>query len=326
VAALLEAGGMLVLVLAFLVASGSAYVYREAFSRAIIALANGLDAVAINAWRVHVRPLAKLAAWLRWLDSSIEGLLGLAVQQTERGIVLLWNGLAWQVRALAKLLGDLAETIEHRFHHLLLAFPPAALLWAAVRAAQALPGLYSRVARVEHVALARLASSEATLDRWAHAEADRLARGIDRVRARVEHELARDTAKVRAGIAGLEHELAGELSRVRRLDRILAAAGAAALVGTALGRLGLGWLRCPRVTKTGKRLCGLDPDLLEALLAATLVVGSSISVVALARECRAFTADVDGALRLFVRELHAISPAPAPKTAAALARYTAGDY
>ncbi len=222
-AVLVEAGGMLALVLAFMVASGLALVYRESFAKAIIGLADALDGISFGALGHRLKPFGYFAAWLRWLDRSMEGLLGAAVNLTERGVVFLWHGLTVQVQVLGRLLGDLADTIEHRFHRLLLLFPPAAILWATVRAVQELPRLWDDLHRAAHKAAA---AYEAVVG---------------------EH------SWVRGKFRTAERERVNLAKRIKAQARHFTKAGAAVLVGTALATLGLGWLRCNRVGKVGKR-------------------------------------------------------------------------
>jgi len=88
---------------------------------------------------------------------------------------------------------------------------------------------------------------------------------------------------------------------VGRLEKTLAIAGATALVGAALARLGLGWLRCPRIAKAGKQLCGVNPNLLDSLLADTLLIAGTVSLVDFAKEMQGFTGEVADASRFFWR-------------------------
>jgi hypothetical protein len=65
---------------------------------------------------------------------------------------------------------------------------------------------------------------------------------------------------------------------------VLTKAAGAALVAFSLARLGLGWLRCGNVKKVGKRLCGMNPDLLDALLIGTTLIVGTISLREFAKE------------------------------------------
>jgi hypothetical protein len=105
-------------------------------------------------------------------------------------------------------------------------------------------------------------------------------------------------------IHGLERDVAADKKRIGKLEKGAVAIGVGAVAGAVLGRLGLNWTRCSNVNKLGKAACGMNPDLLEGLLAGAVVVASSISVVEFAKSCQAFTGTVEDGLKFFVRELH----------------------
>jgi len=77
----------------------------------------------------------------------------------------------------------------------------------------------------------------------------------------------------------------------------------AGMLTYALGRIGAGWIRCSNVRRLGRAACGMNPNLLEAVLAGTLVIASPVSIVELTKACQAFTAEAEDGLKWFVREL-----------------------
>lgn len=91
--------------------------------------------------------------------------------------------------------------------------------------------------------------------------------------------------------------------RLTKVEKLLTAAGAAALVVAGIAKLGLKWIRCPKVGKVGKSVCNMDSNLLDSLLADALVIASTISIVELGKACSGFIEDTESALTLFVREL-----------------------
>src|SRR5262249_57235162 len=70
------------------------------------------------------------------------------------------------------------------------------------------------------------------------------------------------TAEVESGLERL-------WDKVRHLDKITTGVLASALVMTALGRLGMGWLRCSNWNRIGRAGCRIPFNLLEDLLALT---------------------------------------------------------
>lgn len=299
----IELGGVLVLVLATIVSLGFLYLYRGTLKPLLIAAADLFDSIRIPTGFHTVHLLGPVASWLRWVANEIDYGISQAVLASEKGVVLLWHGLAYQARLLGRLLGDLAETIEAHFKWIALAFPPAALLWLAVRAVRGLPALVRDIHKIEHAAVERVRKAVASLDARADAQWRRLGHGIDRLRVRLDHALAAGLAVVSGRVGALERAGERTSARLRNIDRTLVGVGAVALVGAALARLGLSWLRCRNLRRAGRAVCGMNADLLESFVVDALVLASSISIVELARECQAFTGEADAALRFFVREL-----------------------
>jgi len=101
--------------------------------------------------------------------------------------------------------------------------------------------------------------------------------------------------------------------RVDRLSKRVAPAAITAAVIVALGRLGLGWLRCKtgNVSRAAKKICGLDPGLFESLLLDATVIFSAVSVVQFAHALREVEDEAVGLLHKMIREF----PAQPPKQA-----------
>lgn len=89
---------------------------------------------------------------------------------------------------------------------------------------------------------------------------------------------------------------------VRRFGRTLTPAGIIGLVaGSVLAGLGLSWLRCRNVGSAAKRLCGMNTDALDSLLAGLFVVFGSLSLITFSRDVQGVTEDFAGAVRGFWR-------------------------
>jgi hypothetical protein len=261
----------LALVLALVVALGFLYVYRGTFKPFLIGFAVLLEVVKVGGFGHYARPFGPVASFLRHSADKIDEGISAVARGAERGVAFLGEQIAQQIRWLGDLLGDLAETIEHRFHRLLLLFPPAAMLWAVVRAVQVLPQLWGLAHTAAHKAAAAYTA------------------------------VVESGSWVRGRLARTEREIANQAKRIKSLARRLSRTGALALVATALAGLGLGWIRCPRVGRLGKRACSMDLDLLESLIADTLIIGSSISLVQLIHELQAVTPEVVGTIDRFSR-------------------------
>lgn len=269
-----EAALALTLAAGFVVAFGLLYVYRSTLSRILTWLADELDDVAVNVGFKTLHLFGPLSNLLRTVDDAIMDALGYFVKQTERGMVYFWHATTETFDLLGDFLTDFAETVAATLATLTATTIPNALLGVESRVARRLAAIAAGVTWVRSVALPRV---------WGE---------IDGVRDRV-GQLGRDIARA----AG----------RLRRLEKLLTAAGAAALVMVALKRLGLGWVRCTNVSKAGKRLCGMDLGTLDALLASTLLLSGAISVERLTRELVDQADTVEAALRKGFVELRELA-------------------
>ncbi len=138
------------------------------------------------------------------------------------------------------------------------------------------------------------------------------------VRARLStltHRLDALAARVAHVAASIPHAIPQVIPRLGRLERtaidytklhkwlsraLLGTLGATA-VATALRALKLGFLRCSNFRKAGKRTCGMDTSLLDALLADTLLVVGTLSLVEFAKEMETVTGEVAPLLQRFWR-------------------------
>lgn len=104
------------------------------------------------------------------------------------------------------------------------------------------------------------------------------------VAGELEHVIEWDLPRLRARTKALEDRV-GKLARsLRKEVPALAGLSFVAAVAAVLARLGLSWARCNNVGKVGKSVCGMNPNLLESLLADSLIVAGSLSLVEFAHE------------------------------------------
>lgn len=124
-----------------------------------------------------------------------------------------------------------------------------------------------------------------------------------RARNRVRDETVPQSIEgLRGRVAEAERDIGNVWDKVRDVSWRTAGVGAVALVTVALGKLGAGWIRCSSVRKVGRRLCGMDPRAIDDLLAGTLAVLGTISLVTFAKEMQAVV-DVEAkAMRALIRE------------------------
>src|SRR5262249_6735198 len=82
------------------------------------------------------RPLGFIADALKATATAIDHALATLVLATEKSMIVLLHGMTKQAHWLGQVLGDLAETVEGKFRWWMALFPPAAAVWAAVKAYQ----------------------------------------------------------------------------------------------------------------------------------------------------------------------------------------------
>jgi hypothetical protein len=259
----------LFLFLAYIVAAGLLWVYRSTLSRILLGLADEIDDVSISARLVTIRPLAPLAAALRFVDGNIRAGLGLAATNTERGALLLFHLAARQLDRIGDAIGGLAfDTAQALTHATTVTVPNA--IYAAQR------GLSHRIRTAEATAAAAAVAGTLALHRF--------------------------EAVVTGRLGGMGRDLTTLKRRMLKAERALAGAGAVALVGAALARMSLGWLRCRNVRRAGKQVCGMDYDILSSLLAGTLAVWGAVSLLDFVRELESLTDAGTDALKATIKE------------------------
>lgn len=89
--------------------------------------------------------------------------------------------------------------------------------------------------------------------------------------------------------------------KIGQLSKLGTIAGIVGLTLATLGRVGLGWTRCSNVNKVGKTACGMNPGLLESLLADTLLVVGTVSLVEFAQGMQGIMGEVVPPVRSFWR-------------------------
>lgn len=112
-----------------------------------------------------------------------------------------------------------------------------------------------------------------------------------------------DIAGLRDRAGWAEGQIGRLWKAVKARERGIAAAAVGAVLLTLLRKLHLNWIRCVKVRSVGKTVCGMNPALLESLLAGTVMVAGSISIVDLAKACQTITPTIEDGAKFFIREL-----------------------
>lgn len=292
---------LLALVCAALIATSRGYQYT--FGILLARLAHLFRRIRIGIPHVGGVGLGGVADAVDSVNSYILAKLGEGIDATSHALVYVWGRLAATLTELGDALGSLAEETERALLVLRRHTIPT-LIAAAVG-----PGGYLLAQIVARV-MPLVRAIPHAVDTVTHVVVKRVVRVEHTTVKLTKHFYRTVVVASAAAVAGilprvgrLERQEKAAAKRLGKLERVGGTVAVGTVAGIALGRLGLGWTRCSKVGRLGRAACGMDEGALEAMLAGALVLAGSISVVELARECQAFTSEVDDAMRYFVREL-----------------------
>lgn len=237
-----------------------------------------------------LHPFGFLANALRALDNFVYRSIGKGISETEYAWhkLLLWNAyvLTKTGDAIAGLTYDVLAAL-HIVNHKTSAAALRAVQVPVVKQYTATLPKVTVVTESRVPALQReIAATNARIDALQHSIALPAPIAIPRTLPKV--------GELERGIEWVK----GEAKRLKKYGTV---AGLLGITAAVLGRLGLGWTRCSKVGRTGKQLCGMDESLLESLLADTLLIVGTVSLVEFAQGMQGITAEVAPAIRTFWR-------------------------
>lgn len=246
--------------LAFLVCAGLNHAWGATLGWGFKWLADQFDALSFHVKFIgRVRPLGPIAASFRWVDRQVSHLLGVAALNTEHAFVYCIHGFAHTIEYMAAEIARLSATVYH-----------AALRFDRVILPRWLRHAYRFSLHAAHVVERRLAR-EARVAWHAARNAEKAILHTARVALHASTHALDYTERW----VGRTAKQARRFERmIARLNRLTIGLGAAVLVGTALERLGLRWLRCRNTKKIGHALCGIDFALLDSFLAGGLEIAA----------------------------------------------------
>jgi hypothetical protein len=273
----------------FVLLLGLRWAWQYTFGALLEALAN----VRINLPGRHdLHPLR----WLRAYNTAVQNDIERRLEKSHRAMGYFFHGAAiileWTAREVAGLAADTLHFGQSLSHVRL-----PRLTRAMIIAAFPLPWLARRVAALvaaHAIPAARVTNIRRGINRRTVAAMIAAAVGVIEAphlpHLRLPGAL-RDLGKWRTQVG----------RRLRRLEWLLSAAGAAALVTVAFKRLGLRCLLGRNGKTIGKTLCRFDADLLDALMLGGLVI-TGLSVVEFAKELQTVEDEALRALHRLVRE------------------------
>lgn len=204
--------------------------------------------------------------WVPWLGSKVKAPIhsiekklvsSLAAQAVtvEGAISKTWHVQAWLIEETGHAIWDATRLGAKALWYVEVKYPLEALSALAHRAHGAIAvttkvtsTTVKRVTVIRGVTAAQLARIGRRTSLLERRLAKLAAHGVGAIN---------DVRVLPARVGYTARQLRHALRRLSRLERITAGLGAVALVGTALGRMGLGWLRCPSLSRVGRRIgCG----------------------------------------------------------------------
>ena len=284
--ALIDLGVLLALV----VLVGLSFGYRYSLGALLQTLVLALNAIRLPSLLGGGRIFGVVADAIDKLDHAIRHALGRGVADMQHA----WNdavsytayALGWVGREIANLAHDTAQAVEGLHVTQVTNVYKRVAPRIDYRVGALVAGLAALKARVAHVA-----EREAAL-------AKHLALALERAVA-VPNVGAIPRTIPRVG--ELEREAEAALRRARELARRFGPAVILGTIAAAVARLGFGWVRCAKVGRAGRQVCGMNEDLLAALLADTLLVVGTVSLVEFAREMQLVTREAVGPIKTFWR-------------------------
>lgn len=240
------------LALAWLAASGMLQVWRRSLGRLLIWMADNLDAVKLPRILGGFKLFGALSSMLRSMVHTVDHYLGEAVIWSGKGATAFFGFFLTINLWMAREIADLARDV-----------------WHALDATTTTT--VNQVTKVvTHTVVKPITKTVTVVTKTSAAGL----RALDRRIVRIDHRLT-------ASVAILAHEI-GKLRvphgltpsairrfghRLTRLEKATVGLGAVALVAGALGRMKLGWLRCPALLRMGKKLGCNGFGIMEEFLA-----------------------------------------------------------
>jgi len=273
----------------------------QAYSSTLGALIGHLADLSKNVVVLHTHPFGWLGNGLDKINHFVMLQLGNAVQGTSYAWHKLVGQIAAFVHEVPRVLNDLAlasaQAWDYAYRHGIRQVVQVYTnpLGAALHLVQAL------VKDLQHTG---------------HATA----KAVNRV---VVHDLPRITIRVteqakvatQTAVKATAGTVTGTLPRVKTLERDvsqleqwvkangrkLTEAGIVGLVAAALGRIGINWTRCGPMNRYGKNICGMNPQLLESLIADTVLILGTVDLVDFATGMQGIVEEAEGMVAKFWR-------------------------
>lgn len=225
-------------------------------------IAHAIDSVNVGVGRVTLVSFHGVANAIRHFEANLHRSIGEAVEHMAHPLSIAFHGIGRAFGYPAQQLAGLAQDVAHTLAQLRRVVIPAMIA--------------AHVAWIPR----RLAALAAEVAHLPHSITSTSVRVVTKTVTHVERIVVHKAVSVTLPRLGrIEREANDAWKAVTRLGKVTLPGVLVAPVVFALGRTGLGWLRCSKVKRYGKQVCGMDESLLDSLVADTLLIVGTISLV-----------------------------------------------
>jgi hypothetical protein len=276
------------------------YAYNVTLGAVLQVIANNID-VKISIGPASARPFAFIASGINALNSVVRNALGTAIQANSWAWRKFVNWQAYLWHETTRVIGDLADETHLTLHWLVRHHLGAVIAAALNPIGTAVDLLRKQVPALAH-----------DIAHLGHVTTRVIVHEIPKITQHVTHQteviVKRVAYAVPAAVANpwprlwhVEREVKGIEDRVNGLGRKLALPVMVGLVAASLEKLGLNAARCSRTQRWDKHLCGMDQSLLDSLIADTLLILGTVSLVDAARDMQEIVEPLSDSVRHFWR-------------------------
>lgn len=276
------------------------YAYNVTLGAVLEVIAKNID-VKISGPGFSIRPFAFITSGINALNSVVRNALGTAIQANSWAWRKFVNWQAYLWHETTRVIGDLADqthlTLTWLVHHHLgdviaTYLNPLAAVVTLLR--KQVPALAHDVAHLGHVTTRVIVHEIPKVTEHVTKQTQVI---VKRVAYAVPSAVANPWPRLRH----VERDVKGLEDRVNGLGRKLALPVMVGLVAASLEKLGLNAARCSRTQRWDKHLCGMDQSILDSLIADTLLILGTLSLVDAAKDLQGVVEPLSESVRHFWR-------------------------
>lgn len=265
---------------AFCVLIALSYAYKASIGALLSALADAAERVIPRVPVIHYDLGAHIASWLRGVDNAIRDALAAGIHGTEWAWHQMVHFVAHQFQSIGHTTNEVAGATDSALSYLRKHGIPLAIGLKLLPINAVLSWLVPLVKSLSKEVTHLIEHPTRPLVKVIHEQAA-VAQALPTIIFRtLPQTITKAVAVPGSVVRGIDETLKETVARLNRLARILTPAGILGLVGAAVfAHFGLGWLKCSNVNKVGKKVCGMDHNVLEGLLAGLLALFGTFSLV-----------------------------------------------